>query len=74
MNPDVLPPAERRDMVRRLIALCHLVNDLVEITATTAADAGPLPDALHENAQLIQTVVRDVVVDLVANGRQPDAA
>ncbi|MGW0005512.1 hypothetical protein [Nocardia grenadensis] len=74
MNPEVLPPAERRDMVRRLIALCHIVNDLVEITAAPAADGGPDPVALHEHAQLIQTVVRDVVVDLVANGRQSDAA
>ncbi|MEV3961822.1 hypothetical protein AB0M34_13125 [Nocardia sp. NPDC050193] len=61
-------------MVRRLIALCHIVNDLVEITANPAADGGPAPGALHEHAQLIQTVVRDVVVDLVANGRQSDAA
>lgn len=61
-------------MVRRLIALCHIVNDLVEITALPAADGGPDPDTLREHAQLIQTVVRDVVVDLVANGRQPDAA
>ncbi|MFQ6231129.1 hypothetical protein [Nocardia sp. NPDC002869] len=74
MNLEVLPPAERRDMVRRLIALCHIVNDLVEIAATTAADGGPGPDALHEHAQQIQAVVRDVVVDLVANGRQSDAA
>lgn len=61
-------------MVRRLIALCHIVNDLVEITGTTAADGGQVPDTLHEHAQLIQTVVRDAVVDLVANGRQSDAA
>ncbi|MEU1951665.1 hypothetical protein ACWDO0_27305 [Nocardia rhamnosiphila] len=74
MNLEVLPPAERRDIVRRLIALCHIVNDLVEITATTPADGGPDPDALHEHAQQIQTVVRDIVVDLVANGRQSDAA
>ncbi|MEU4837119.1 hypothetical protein [Nocardia testacea] len=74
MNPEVLPPAERRDMVRRLIALCHIVNDLVETTETTAADGGPVPHVLHEHAQLVQTVLRDVVVDLVANGRQSDAA
>ncbi len=61
-------------MVRRLIALCHIVNDLVEITGTTATDGGPATEVLHEHAQRIQAVVRDVVVDLVANGRRSDAA
>lgn len=56
-------------MVRRLIALCHIVNDLVEIADTGASDGGPVPEALRGRAQEIQTVVRDVVVDLVANGR-----
>ncbi|NUS94305.1 MAG: hypothetical protein HOQ36_18195 [Nocardia sp.] len=68
MNTEVLPPAERRDMVRRLVALCHIVNDLVEITETGAVDGGLVPEALYEHAQRIQAVVRDVVVDLVANG------
>ncbi len=55
-------------MVRRLIALCHTVNDLVEIVEIGATDGGPVPEALHEHVQQIQTVIRDVVVDLVANG------
>ncbi|MGW1737252.1 hypothetical protein ACWCPQ_00420 [Nocardia sp. NPDC001965] len=67
MNTEVLPPAERRDMVRRLVALCHIVNDLVEIAEARVADGGPVPEALHDHARRIQAVVRDVVVDLVAN-------
>ncbi|MGW5382049.1 hypothetical protein [Nocardia sp. NPDC003963] len=76
MNPEVLPPTERVEMVRRLVALCHIANDLVEIAETGTADGGPVPEEVREHARRIQTVVRDLVVDLVANGRaeHPDAA
>lgn len=76
VNPEVLPPAERRNMVRRLVALCHIVNDLVDLTETGVADNGPVPEALREHAQQIQAVIREVVVDLVANGHaeRSDAA
>lgn len=63
-------------MVRRLLALCHIINDLVEIAETGVADGGPIPETLCAQALQIQTVVRDVVVDLVANGHaeRSDAA
>ncbi len=48
-------------MVRRLIALCHVVNELVDL-----AESEP---ALHGRAVRVQSVLRDTVVDLVANGR-----
>lgn len=47
-------------MVRRLLALCHTVNELVVL-----AESEPelLGHAVH-----IRSVLRDTVVDLVANG------
>ncbi len=48
-------------MVRCLLALCHVVNELVDL-----AESEP---ALHDRAVLVQSVLRDTVVNLVANGR-----
>ncbi|WP_328395192.1 hypothetical protein [Nocardia sp. NBC_00416] len=76
VNTEALPPAERRDTVRRLVALCHIVNDLVELAETESTTGGPASELLCAHAQQIQTAVRDIVVDLVANGRaaRSDAA
>lgn len=76
VNTEVLPPAERRDTVRRLIALCHIANDLVDLAETGPGSGGPAAAALREHALRVQGALREVVVDLVANGRAscPDAA
>ncbi len=50
-------------MVRRLIALCHVVNELVDLAESESEPA------LHGRAVRVQSVLRDTVVDLVANGR-----
>lgn len=69
VNPEVIPPAERRDTVRRLLALCHIVNELVDLAETETAAGGAASAALREQALLAQAVLRDTVVDLVAAGR-----
>ncbi|MEU4311762.1 hypothetical protein [Nocardia sp. NPDC024068] len=68
MNTEVIPPAERRDMVRRLIALCHIANDLVELAEREPTAAQPVSPALREHARQLRAGLRDSVVDLVANG------
>ncbi len=75
VDAEVIPPAERRDTVRRLIALCHTVNDLVAV-AEADPGGGESTALLLEHAHRIQAVLRDTVVDLVANGhaRRSDAA
>ncbi|WP_280400269.1 hypothetical protein [Nocardia carnea] len=69
MDPEVIPPAERRDTVRRLLALCHIVNELVDLAEAESAAGSPVSTALHEQALLARTVLRETVVDLVAAGR-----
>jgi hypothetical protein len=61
VDAEVIPADERRDTVRRLIALCHVVNELVDLT-----EAEP---AMHDHAIRARSVLRDTIVDLVANGR-----
>ncbi len=63
-------------MVRRLLALCHTANDLVAAAEAEPPGHGASSAALLEHAHRIQAVLRDTVVDLVANGHaQPtDAA
>ncbi|WP_459546345.1 hypothetical protein [Nocardia sp. X0981] len=75
MDTEALPPAERRNTVRRLIALCHIADELVDL-ADTGPDTGAVTPALRENAIRLRAVLRDMVVDLVANGRanHPDMA
>ncbi|MGW0177988.1 hypothetical protein [Nocardia sp. NPDC003345] len=68
MNTEVIPPSERRDMVRRLIALCHIANDLVELAESEPDTARPVSPALREHARRIRAGLRDSVVDLVAEG------
>lgn len=62
-------------MVRRLLALCHIVDDLVAVAEAEPAgrDATAL---LVEHAHRLRAVLRDTVIDLVANGHahRPDAA
>ncbi|MGI5218365.1 hypothetical protein [Nocardia sp. CA-290969] len=65
MDPEVIPPAERRDTVRRLLALCHIVNELVDLAESDDTDS----TALHQQALLARTVLHETVVDLVAAGR-----
>ncbi|MEU1981477.1 hypothetical protein [Nocardia sp. NPDC019395] len=70
MNTEVIPPDERRDMVRRLLALCHIVNELVDLAEAESAGSGSAAStALRGHSLRIQTGLRDTVVDLVANGR-----
>lgn len=76
VEAEVIPPAERRDMVRRLLALCHTANDLVAAAEAGAPGHDGSSAVLLEHAQRIQAVLRDTVVDLVANGHahRTDAA
>ncbi|MFI5719228.1 hypothetical protein [Nocardia sp. NPDC051750] len=69
MDTEFIPPAERRDMVRRLLALCHIANELVDLIEAESASGGAASATVRGHSQRIQTVLRDTVVDLVANGR-----
>lgn len=76
VDAEVIPPAERRDTVRRLVALCHTVNDLVAAAEAAPFGGGESAALFLEHAHHIQAVLRDTVVDLVANGHahRTDAA
>ncbi|MFI9503878.1 hypothetical protein [Nocardia sp. NPDC052566] len=58
MATDILDLAERRHAVRRLVALCHLVNRLVELAEAESSE----PLILHAHAT--RRVLQDLVLDL----------
>ncbi|WP_280418059.1 hypothetical protein [Nocardia carnea] len=59
-----------------MLALCHTANDLVAAAEAGAPGHDGSSAVLLEHAQRIQAVLRDTVVDLVANGHahRTDAA
>lgn len=63
-------------MVRRLLALCHTADDLVTAASAEPSGDNGSPAVLLAHAQHIRAVLRDTVVDLVANGHahRSDAA
>ncbi|MEU0502135.1 hypothetical protein ACWEO2_20915 [Nocardia sp. NPDC004278] len=64
MATDTLNLAERRQAIRRLVALCHQVNRLVELAETEASE--PLIAQAHTTRRVLQ----DLVLDMVAVDRR----
>lgn len=63
MAIDPMSLAERRQAIRRLVALCHEVNRLVDLAE--ADSSAPLADQAHTIRRLLQ----DLVLDLIATTR-----
>ncbi|QIS03542.1 hypothetical protein F5X71_15515 [Nocardia brasiliensis] len=64
MRSDVLTCGERRQVVRRLVALCHHMNEL--IGAAEAESSEQLITQAHTTCRLLQDLVLDMVA---ANSR-----
>lgn len=52
---------ERRQAVRRLVAVCHLLNQLVDLAEEGSSE--PLIEQAHTTRRLLQ----DLVLDMVAS-------
>lgn len=50
--------------MRRLVALCHVVNRLVDLAETETSN-GPASRMLVEHAHMTRDILSDVVLDLV---------
>ncbi|WP_433679118.1 hypothetical protein [Nocardia sp. CA-119907] len=64
MATDTMNLAERRQAIRRLVALCHLVDRLVELAEIESSEA------LIAHAHTTRRVLQDLVLDLVAVNRR----
>ncbi|WP_433724326.1 hypothetical protein ACQP0C_26995 [Nocardia sp. CA-129566] len=64
MATDTMNLAERRQAIRRLVALCHVVNRLVELAETESSE--PLIAQAHTTRRVLQ----DLVLDMVAVDRR----
>ncbi|WP_330254273.1 hypothetical protein OG874_06895 [Nocardia sp. NBC_00565] len=60
---DTMNLAERRQAIRRLVAICHVVNRLVELAETESSE--PLIAQAHTTRRVLQ----DLVLDMVATDR-----
>ncbi|AFU01374.1 hypothetical protein [Nocardia brasiliensis] len=60
MRSDVLTCRERRQVVRRLVALCHQMNELIDVAEAESSEL--LLAQAHTTCRLLQ----DLVLDLVA--------
>ncbi|WP_433192783.1 hypothetical protein ACQP1G_29315 [Nocardia sp. CA-107356] len=67
MTTDTMNLAERRQAIRRLVAVCDVVNRLVELAENESSEA------LIAQAHTTRRVLQDLVLDMVAVDRRPEA-
>ncbi|MEV4123438.1 hypothetical protein [Nocardia sp. NPDC049707] len=60
MATDTMNLAERRQAFRRLVAVCHVVNRLVELAETESSES------LIVQAHTTRWALQDLVLDMVA--------
>ncbi|MFX0578673.1 hypothetical protein [Nocardia nepalensis] len=67
MSTDTMNLAERRQAIRRLVAVCHQVNRLVELAEIESSEP------LIAQAYTTRRVLQDLVLDMVDVNRRTRA-
>lgn len=70
MATDTMNLAERRQAIRRLVAVCHVVNKLVELAETESSE--PLIAQAHTTRRVLQDLVLDLVAIEPRTGSEPE--